>query len=199
VHTLTYVKCEVCAFWRRACVCAHSMASIASGAASGCAAALTPRAPAQAKANDAILRMQRTTPYYKRNRAPICSFFVRGECKRGAECPYRHEMPTTGELAEQNIKVRRLPPTGPAHACPCAAGAALRAPCCSAPVASLASERSMPGGCLVGKDAGLLWQDAGPATLCSVHPQVHQTSAKQTWWRYAFTQKQGVLRDYAAH
>ena len=59
----------------------------------------------QAKANDAILRMQRTTPYYKRNRAPICSFFVRGECKRGAECPYRHEMPTTGELAEQNIKV----------------------------------------------------------------------------------------------
>jgi len=63
---------------------------------------------AQAKANDAILRMQRTTPYYKRNRAPICSFFVRGECKRGAECPYRHEMPTTGELAEQNIKVRRL-------------------------------------------------------------------------------------------
>ena len=50
--------------------------------------------------------MQRTTPYYKRNRAPICSFFVRGECKRGAECPYRHEMPTTGELAEQNIKVR---------------------------------------------------------------------------------------------
>ena len=69
-------------------------------------AAVTVRAPAQAKANDAILRMQRTTPYYKRNRAPICSFFVRGECKRGAECPYRHEMPTTGELAEQNIKVR---------------------------------------------------------------------------------------------
>lgn len=63
----------------------------------------------QAKANDAILRMQRTTPYYKRNRAPICSFFVRGECKRGAECPYRHEMPTTGELAEQNIKARAPP------------------------------------------------------------------------------------------
>lgn len=53
--------------------------------------------------------MQRTTPYYKRNRAPICSFFVRGECKRGAECPYRHEMPTTGELAEQNIKARARP------------------------------------------------------------------------------------------
>ena len=96
------------------------------------------------RANDTILKLQRTTPYYKvrqdvmrsqkysisccrcssaswhcrnvktmnmlcavqRNRAPICSFFVKGECKRGAECPYRHEMPTTGELAEQNIKDR---------------------------------------------------------------------------------------------
>lgn len=38
--------------------------------------------------------------------APICSFFVRGECNRGTECPYRHEMPTTGDLAEQNIKDR---------------------------------------------------------------------------------------------
>ena len=42
----------------------------------------------------------------QRNRAPICSFFVKGECKRGAECPYRHEMPTTGDLAKQNIKDR---------------------------------------------------------------------------------------------
>ena len=42
----------------------------------------------------------------QRNRAQICSFFVRGECKRGAECPYRHEMPLSGELAEQNIRDR---------------------------------------------------------------------------------------------
>uniref|UniRef100_A0A061QTU5 Zinc finger ccch domain-containing protein 40-like n=1 Tax=Tetraselmis sp. GSL018 TaxID=582737 RepID=A0A061QTU5_9CHLO len=56
--------------------------------------------------NDLLLKLQRTTPYYKRNRAQICSFFVRGECKRGAECPYRHEMPEGGELAEQNIKDR---------------------------------------------------------------------------------------------
>lgn len=31
---------------------------------------------------------------------------MKGECKRGAECPYRHEMPTTGPLATQNIKDR---------------------------------------------------------------------------------------------
>eukprot|EP00252_Welwitschia_mirabilis_P015212 TRINITY_DN33464_c0_g1_i1.p1 TRINITY_DN33464_c0_g1~~TRINITY_DN33464_c0_g1_i1.p1 ORF type:complete len:447 (+),score=72.49 TRINITY_DN33464_c0_g1_i1:245-1585(+) len=56
--------------------------------------------------NDTILKLQRTTPYYKRNRAHICSFYVRGECTRGAECPYRHEMPITGELSQQNIKDR---------------------------------------------------------------------------------------------
>ena len=42
------------------------------------------------------MKMQRTTPYYKRNAPHICSFFVKGECKRGAECPFRHEMPSTG-------------------------------------------------------------------------------------------------------
>ncbi|OMP01804.1 hypothetical protein COLO4_11589 [Corchorus olitorius] len=56
--------------------------------------------------NDTIMKLQRTTPYYKRNRAHICSFYVRGECTRGAECPYRHEMPVTGELSQQNIKDR---------------------------------------------------------------------------------------------
>lgn len=53
-----------------------------------------------------IQKLARTTPYYKRNRAHICSFFVKGECKRGAECPYRHEMPETGELSVQNIQDR---------------------------------------------------------------------------------------------
>ena len=49
---------------------------------------------------------QESVVLLQRNRAPICSFFVKGECKRGAECPYRHEMPTTGDLSEQNIKDR---------------------------------------------------------------------------------------------
>lgn len=56
--------------------------------------------------NDTILKLQRTAPYYKRNRAHVCSFYIRGECTRGAECPYRHEMPVTGELSQQNIKDR---------------------------------------------------------------------------------------------
>ncbi|KAI3908131.1 hypothetical protein MKW92_043080 [Papaver armeniacum] len=60
----------------------------------------------KAPPSDTILRLQRTAPYYKRNRAHPCSFFARGTCNRGAECPYRHEMPLTGELSRQNIKDR---------------------------------------------------------------------------------------------
>lgn len=59
-----------------------------------------------AKPNEILSKLRRTEPYYARNRAKICTFFVRGECKRGAECPYRHEMPTSGPLSEQNIKDR---------------------------------------------------------------------------------------------
>merc|ERR1719427_38111 len=59
-------------------------------------------------ANDLLLKLARTTPYYKRNRPHICSFWVKGECKRGEECPYRHEMPNAPDdpLANQNIKDR---------------------------------------------------------------------------------------------
>ncbi|KAK1904889.1 Pre-mRNA-splicing factor RBM22 [Dissostichus eleginoides] len=44
--------------------------------------------------SDMLLKPARTTPYYKRNRPHICSFWVKGKCKRGEECPYRHEKPT---------------------------------------------------------------------------------------------------------
>ena len=37
-----------------------------------------------------LMKLARTTPYYKRNRPHICSFWVKGECKRGEECPYRY-------------------------------------------------------------------------------------------------------------
>jgi pre-mRNA-splicing factor RBM22/SLT11 len=41
-------------------------------------------------ANPELQRIARTTPYYGRNQAPICSFFQKGECNRGDACPYRH-------------------------------------------------------------------------------------------------------------
>eukprot|EP00036_Acanthoecidae_sp_10tr_P011568 CAMPEP_0182927700 /NCGR_PEP_ID=MMETSP0105_2-20130417/13923_1 /TAXON_ID=81532 ORGANISM="Acanthoeca-like sp., Strain 10tr" /NCGR_SAMPLE_ID=MMETSP0105_2 /ASSEMBLY_ACC=CAM_ASM_000205 /LENGTH=401 /DNA_ID=CAMNT_0025065659 /DNA_START=23 /DNA_END=1228 /DNA_ORIENTATION=- len=65
-------------------------------------------AQGSAKGHALLKKLARTTPYYKRNRAQICSFFVKGECRRGAECPYRHEMPTdpNDPLAKQNMKDR---------------------------------------------------------------------------------------------
>lgn len=61
-------------------------------------------------ASDLLLRLARTAPYYKRNRPHVCSFWVKGECRRGEECPYRHEKPTDPDdpLADQNIKDRYI-------------------------------------------------------------------------------------------
>lgn len=53
-----------------------------------------------------LKQLARTDPYYKRNRPHVCSFFVKGECKRGDECPYRHEKPVENELSHQNLQDR---------------------------------------------------------------------------------------------
>lgn len=58
--------------------------------------------------SSALVQLARKEPYYKRNRAHLCSFFARGECNRGETCPYLHEMPRSKDdpLAKQNIKDR---------------------------------------------------------------------------------------------
>ncbi|OUC49413.1 hypothetical protein D917_05413, partial [Trichinella nativa] len=38
--------------------------------------------------NELLNKLARTNPYYDRNRPHICSFWVKGECRRGEECPY---------------------------------------------------------------------------------------------------------------
>ena len=35
----------------------------------------------------------------KRNAAHVCSFFVRGECNRGKQCPYRHT-----DISDQDLE-----------------------------------------------------------------------------------------------
>eukprot|EP01063_Lacrimia_lanifica_P022022 TRINITY_DN29732_c0_g1_i1.p1 TRINITY_DN29732_c0_g1~~TRINITY_DN29732_c0_g1_i1.p1 ORF type:complete len:316 (+),score=139.94 TRINITY_DN29732_c0_g1_i1:70-948(+) len=44
--------------------------------------------------NPELLRMARRQPSYNRNRAKVCSFFLKGECTRGKACPYRHDNDT---------------------------------------------------------------------------------------------------------
>eukprot|EP00039_Didymoeca_costata_P001193 m.50512 g.50512 ORF g.50512 m.50512 type:complete len:384 (-) comp10675_c0_seq1:403-1554(-) len=57
------------------------------------------------RGHDLLMKLARKQPYYKRNAPHICSFFVKGECKRGEECPYRHELPNdpNSALAKQNM------------------------------------------------------------------------------------------------
>jgi len=61
------------------------------------------------EAHNLLMQMKRASqPYYNRNLPKICSFWVKGECKRGEECPFRHEKPSDPDdpLAEQNIADR---------------------------------------------------------------------------------------------
>ena len=59
--------------------------------------------------NPVLQRIARTTPYYNRNLASVCSYFQRGECTRGEACPYRHEVVhKDASLGSQTIRDRYL-------------------------------------------------------------------------------------------
>mmetsp|Transcript_20663 Transcript_20663/g.34211 ORF Transcript_20663/g.34211 Transcript_20663/m.34211 type:complete len:438 (-) Transcript_20663:868-2181(-) len=63
---------------------------------------------ANALAHAQLSSIARMEPRYERNLAKLCSFFARGECNRGADCPFRHEMPRdrNDPLSKQNTKDR---------------------------------------------------------------------------------------------
>lgn len=62
------------------------------------------------KVNSIAEKARRTAPRYERNKARICSFFLKGNCTRGLYCPYRHEKPEDDRnddgMAVQNIRDR---------------------------------------------------------------------------------------------
>ena len=61
-----------------------------------------------AMAHAQLQSIARMEPRYERNLPKLCSFFARGECNRGSDCPFRHEMPRdrNDPLAKQNTKNR---------------------------------------------------------------------------------------------
>lgn len=63
---------------------------------------------ANAQARDMLKNLARNDPHYKRNRPHVCSFFAKGECKRGDDCPFRHEAAesSSGGNSHQSIKDR---------------------------------------------------------------------------------------------
>jgi len=57
-------------------------------------------------AKEQLKKMARSKPYYDRNQAHLCTFYIKGACTRGQECPFRHEMPKHKDLEQQNLKDR---------------------------------------------------------------------------------------------
>lgn len=53
-----------------------------------------------------LKRLARSEQYQKRNRPHICTFFVKGKCNRGNECPYRHEFPAKSDMPRGSIRDR---------------------------------------------------------------------------------------------
>lgn len=62
--------------------------------------------PSSRAGQDLLKKLARSDPGYKRNRPHLCSFYAKGNCTRGDECPFRHELPIENELSKQNIKDR---------------------------------------------------------------------------------------------
>ena len=50
--------------------------------------------------------MSKKYPLDQRNLPSVCTFYIRGECNRGKECPYRHDTIKDADLMEKDIKGR---------------------------------------------------------------------------------------------
>ena len=61
---------------------------------------------ANALAHAKLREMANMKPRYERNMAKLCSFFAKGECNRGANCPFRHEMPKDRNDPMSNQKTK---------------------------------------------------------------------------------------------
>lgn len=64
--------------------------------------------PGSRLAHAKLKEMACMEPRYERNLPKLCSFFAVGECNRGANCPFRHEMPRdrNDPLAKQTSRDR---------------------------------------------------------------------------------------------
>lgn len=56
--------------------------------------------------NEILTKLARSIPHFERNQARVCSFFIKGNCNRGVQCPYRHEIPNDNGLSKQNYHDR---------------------------------------------------------------------------------------------
>ena len=58
------------------------------------------------KTSSILKRLESKHPYQRRHLPNICTNFYEGLCKRGDDCPYRHEMPLNPTMSEQELRER---------------------------------------------------------------------------------------------
>lgn len=52
--------------------------------------------PSSRAGQEMLKKLARQEPDYKRKRPQLCSAFARGNCTRGEDCPYQHQLPIDG-------------------------------------------------------------------------------------------------------
>lgn len=55
---------------------------------------------------DKLMHLVKSHAHEKRNQARVCSFFIKGCCNRGLECPFRHSTSVLGHRIQQNYSDR---------------------------------------------------------------------------------------------
>jgi pre-mRNA-splicing factor RBM22/SLT11 len=56
--------------------------------------------------HDLLNNLKKIEPHYQRNHARICSFYTKGCCNRGLQCPFRHTVPILSSMPKQNYHDR---------------------------------------------------------------------------------------------
>ena len=58
------------------------------------------------ESNPILEKLAKNYPDYRKNEPHVCSFFLKGECNRGLECPYKHDQNEVNTVSDQNMKDR---------------------------------------------------------------------------------------------
>lgn len=58
------------------------------------------------ESNPVLEKLAKNYPDYRKNEPHVCSFFLKGQCNRGLECPYKHDKNETNTVSDQNMKNR---------------------------------------------------------------------------------------------
>eukprot|EP00727_Mastigamoeba_balamuthi_P007271 m51a1_g3164 putative mos4-associated complex subunit 5a (364) ;mRNA; f:377699-379022 len=56
-----------------------------------------------------LMKLARSTPYVKRTESTTCAFWLRGECRRGTACPFRHEAPQQPQPQQSSADAAAAP------------------------------------------------------------------------------------------